>query len=61
MPASVARHKVRDIRSAHRHTPVHESAPMHESRPEAVVVHLQAYTGRNVIRFPRPGGGTPAA
>ncbi|MFC4532000.1 hypothetical protein [Sphaerisporangium dianthi] len=51
VPAYVPGHKVRDIRSAHRHKPAHESK----------VVHLQAYTGRNVIRFPRPGGGAPAA
>ncbi|MET8160803.1 hypothetical protein ABZT47_30975 [Sphaerisporangium sp. NPDC005289] len=51
VPAYVPRHKVRDIGSAHRRKPANESK----------VVHLQAYTGRNVIRFPRPGGGTPAA
>ncbi|WP_279339072.1 hypothetical protein [Sphaerisporangium perillae] len=42
---------MRDIRSAHRQKPSQESK----------VVHLQAYTGRNVIRFPRTGGTTPAA
>ncbi len=51
VPAYVPRHKVRDIRSAHRQKPSQESK----------VVHLQAYTGRNVIRFPRTGGTTPAA
>jgi hypothetical protein len=51
VPAYVPRHKVRDIGSAHRREPPREST----------VVHLQAYTGRNVIRFPRPGGTTPAA
>ncbi|GAA3808266.1 hypothetical protein GCM10022226_30440 [Sphaerisporangium flaviroseum] len=51
VPAYVPRHKVRDIRTAHRPTP----------SPDTKVVHLQAYTGRNVIRFPRRGGSTPAA
>ncbi|MCW2878407.1 MAG: hypothetical protein JWQ95_2507 [Sphaerisporangium sp.] len=51
VPAYVPRHKVRDIGSARRSTPSHE----------AKVVHLQAYTGRNVITFPRNGGTTPAA
>ncbi|MEU9884636.1 hypothetical protein [Sphaerisporangium sp. NPDC051011] len=51
VPAYVPRHKVRDIRSAHRRKP----------SPDPKVVDLQAYTGRNVIRFPRTGGSTPAA
>ncbi|MDH2428217.1 hypothetical protein [Sphaerisporangium sp. TRM90804] len=51
VPAYAPRHKVRDIRSAHDRRPSHDTK----------VVHLQAYTGRNVIRFPRPGGSTPAA
>ncbi|GII79894.1 hypothetical protein Sru01_48760 [Sphaerisporangium rufum] len=51
VPASAPRHKVLDIRSARRR----------RTAAGADVVHLQAYTGRNVIRFPRPGGGTPAA
>ncbi|WP_424529917.1 hypothetical protein ACOZ38_10250 [Sphaerisporangium viridialbum] len=51
VPAYVPRHKVRDIRSAHGRRPSSESK----------VVHLQAYTGRNIIRFPRTGGPTPAA
>ncbi|GII87187.1 hypothetical protein Ssi03_51770 [Sphaerisporangium siamense] len=55
VPAYVPRHKVRDIRSAHRRKPSSESAT------DSTIVHLQAYTGRNVIRFPRPGGTTPAA
>ncbi|MBB4702120.1 hypothetical protein [Sphaerisporangium siamense] len=46
---------MRDIRSAHRRKPSSESAT------DSTIVHLQAYTGRNVIRFPRPGGTTPAA
>ncbi|WP_157246349.1 hypothetical protein [Nonomuraea typhae] len=50
VPPRIARHKVRDIRSAgHR-------------RPAALdpkVVDLRAYSGRNVILF--PGGPTPAA
>ncbi|GII79896.1 hypothetical protein Sru01_48780 [Sphaerisporangium rufum] len=50
VPASVPGHKVLDIRSARRG----------RVAAGADVVHLQAYTGRNVIRFPRPGG-TPAA
>jgi len=51
VPPYVPRHKVRDIRSAHDRKPPRE----------AKVVHLQAYTGRNVILFPRSGGPTPAA
>ncbi|MEU6720115.1 hypothetical protein ABZ897_52395 [Nonomuraea sp. NPDC046802] len=50
VPPHVARHKIRDIRSADRRKPV-------ASDPK--VVDLRAYTGRNVIRF--PGGPTPAA
>ncbi|MBB5630055.1 hypothetical protein [Sphaerisporangium krabiense] len=46
---------MRDIRSAH------HREPSSESQVESTIVHLQAYTGRNVIRFPRPGGSTPAA
>ncbi|WP_405145726.1 hypothetical protein OG589_02395 [Sphaerisporangium sp. NBC_01403] len=49
VPAYVPRHKVRDIRSAHGR----------RSSSESKVVHLQAYTGRNIIRFPRTGGPTP--
>ncbi len=45
----VARHKVRDIRSADRRKIV----------TDPKVVDLRAYSGRNVIRF--PGGPTPAA
>ncbi|GAA3226021.1 hypothetical protein GCM10020216_040640 [Nonomuraea helvata] len=45
----IARHKVRDIRSAdHRKPPA-----------DPKVIDLRAYTGRNIIRF--PGGPTPAA
>ncbi|WP_169729441.1 hypothetical protein [Thermoactinospora rubra] len=50
VPPRVARHKVRDIRSAARRRP---------SPADAKVVDLRAYSGRNVIRF--PGGPTPAA
>jgi len=46
----VARHKVRDIRSADRHSSI---------STDPKVVDLRAYSGRNVIRF--PGGPTPAA
>lgn len=50
VPAYIPRHKVRDIRSAHGPRSSHETK----------VVHIQAYTGRNVIRFPR-SGPAPAA
>ncbi|SPL90203.1 unnamed protein product [[Actinomadura] parvosata subsp. kistnae] len=49
VPPHVARHKVRDIRSAGRRKPP----------ADPKVVHLHAYTGKNVIRF--PGGPAPAA
>jgi hypothetical protein len=50
VPPHIARHKIRDIRSAGRRKTV-----AHDPK----VVDLRAYTGRNVIRF--PGGPTPAA
>ncbi|MFI6504308.1 hypothetical protein [Nonomuraea typhae] len=50
VPPRIARHKVRDIRSAGRRRPV---------APDPKVVDLRAYSGRNVILF--PGGPTPAA
>ncbi|MEO3813560.1 hypothetical protein ABGB17_31575 [Sphaerisporangium sp. B11E5] len=49
VPAYVPRTKVRDIRSAH---------PRRRPK-DTKVVHLQSYTGRNVVRF--PGNPTPAA
>ncbi|MEV4168752.1 hypothetical protein [Nonomuraea sp. NPDC049709] len=49
VPPHVARHKIRDIRSAgHRKPPA-----------DPKVIDLRAYTGRNIIRF--PSGPTPAA
>ncbi|GAA3440982.1 hypothetical protein Pve01_20670 [Planomonospora venezuelensis] len=51
VPPYVARIKIRDIRSAAR-----RRAP-----GDTKVVDLRAYTGGNVIRFPRPGGPTSAA
>ncbi|GIH76345.1 hypothetical protein Plo01_27740 [Planobispora longispora] len=51
VPPYVARIKIRDIRSATR-----RRAP-----GDAKVIDLRAYTGRNIIRFPRPSGPTPAA
>ncbi|MFF5208158.1 hypothetical protein [Streptosporangium sp. NPDC000396] len=51
MPPRVARLKIRDIRSA----------PHRRTAGDAKVVDLRAYTGRNVIRFPNPGGPTSAA
>jgi hypothetical protein len=50
VPEYVPRHKVRDIRSRHQRRPVDDTK----------VVDLQAYAGRNIIRFPR-SGPTPAA
>ncbi|MFI6816483.1 hypothetical protein ACIBG7_29050 [Nonomuraea sp. NPDC050328] len=50
VPPRVARHKVRDIRSADRHKP---------AAPDPKVVDLHAYSGRNVIPF--PDGPAPAA
>jgi hypothetical protein len=44
--------KVRDIRSALRRRP---------SSPDRKIVDLRAYTGGNVIRFPRTAGPTSAA
>ncbi|MER7503450.1 hypothetical protein [Nonomuraea pusilla] len=55
MPPHLARHKVRDIRSADRRRP----SPAPSEPKSAKVVDLRAYAGRNVIRF--PGGPTPAA
>ncbi|GGM77027.1 hypothetical protein GCM10010106_24360 [Thermopolyspora flexuosa] len=55
VPPGAARHKIRDIRSAARGRRRRESAARDK------VIDLRAYTGRNVIRFPRPGGPTPAA
>ncbi|MEO3873043.1 hypothetical protein ABGB18_29870 [Nonomuraea sp. B12E4] len=49
VPPQIARHKVRDIRSADHRKPA----------TDPKVVDLRAYTGKNVIRF--PGGPTPAA
>ncbi|WP_431910595.1 hypothetical protein [Nonomuraea jabiensis] len=49
VPPHIARHKVREIRSADRR----------KQPADPKVVDLRAYTGRNVIRF--PGGPTPAA
>ncbi|GIH90463.1 hypothetical protein Pta02_24880 [Planobispora takensis] len=51
VPPHVARIKIRDIRSATRR----------RSPGDPKVVDLRAYTGRNVIRFPRANGPTPAA
>ncbi|NRQ31033.1 hypothetical protein HII36_04180 [Nonomuraea sp. NN258] len=51
VPPQVARHKIRDIRSAARRRRAAAADPK--------VVDLHAYTGRNVLRF--PGGPTPAA
>ncbi|MFC4589409.1 hypothetical protein [Sphaerisporangium corydalis] len=53
VPEFVPRHKVRDIRSGRRRKPAHDASV-------PIVVNLQAYAGRNVIRFPR-SGPTPAA
>ncbi|MFE3453494.1 hypothetical protein ACFXJ8_31670 [Nonomuraea sp. NPDC059194] len=50
MPSRVARHKVRDIRTAGRRKP---------TPTDTTVVDLSAYSGRNVIRL--PSGPTPAA
>lgn len=54
VPPYVARLKTRDIRSAARHG-------RNRGGGEAKVVDLRAYAGRNVVRFPRPGGPTSAA
>ncbi|GHE41506.1 hypothetical protein GCM10017673_49750 [Streptosporangium violaceochromogenes] len=51
VPPSVARLKIRDIHSATRRRTI----------GDAKVVDLHAYTGRNVLRFPRTSGPTPAA
>ncbi|RBQ19795.1 hypothetical protein DP939_13880 [Spongiactinospora rosea] len=53
VPPHTARHKIRDIRSARRRP----AAPA----PDPAVVDLRAWTGRNVIRFPRGGDPAPAA
>ncbi|WP_327090669.1 hypothetical protein OIE66_08610 [Nonomuraea sp. NBC_01738] len=50
VPPHIARHKVRDIRSADRRRP---------AVADSKVVDLRAYSGRNVLTF--PGGPTPAA
>ncbi|WP_336213484.1 hypothetical protein [Nonomuraea sp. LPB2021202275-12-8] len=46
----IARHKIRDIHSAHRRR---------SATTDPKVVDLRAYSGRNVIPF--PSGPTPAA
>ncbi|MBX6384610.1 MAG: hypothetical protein IRZ07_16860 [Microbispora sp.] len=46
--------KVRDIRTALRRGPKRD-------RKDRKIVDLRAYTGGNVIRFPRTSGPTPAA
>jgi hypothetical protein len=46
--------KVRDIRSALRRRPG-------KDRGDRKIVDLRAYTGGNVIRFPRTSGPTSAA
>lgn len=51
VPPYVARLKIRDIRSATRRAVA----------GDAKVVDLNAYTGRNVLRFPRTSGPTSAA
>ena len=51
VPPHVPRHKVRHIGSAGRRKPPRD----------AKVIDLHAYAGRNVIRFPRPDGPSPAA
>ena len=51
VPPRIARHKIRDIRSA----TVHRK----QAAADPKIVDLRAYTGRNVIRF--PDGPTPAA
>ncbi|MGC5011738.1 hypothetical protein ACLQ2R_13325 [Streptosporangium sp. DT93] len=51
VPPYVARLTIRDIRSASR-----RRVP-----GDAKVIDLGAYTGRNVLRFPRTSGPTPAA
>jgi hypothetical protein len=52
VPPRVAKHKIRDIRSA----AVHRK----QTAVDPKVVDLRAYAGRNVIRFPG-GPPTPAA
>ncbi|MCG5219512.1 hypothetical protein [Streptosporangium sp. KLBMP 9127] len=51
LPPIVARHKIRDIRTAHRR----------RRAVDATVVDLRAWAGRNIIRFPRTSGPTSAA
>lgn len=55
VPPNVAPHKIRDIGSATR------ARRRRGTNSCDKVIDLRAYTGRNVIRFPRPGGPTPAA
>lgn len=52
---SVTRHKIRDIGSAGRGRRRRDTASCGK------IIDLRAYTGRNVIRFPRPDGPTSAA
>ncbi|GAA2859395.1 hypothetical protein GCM10010517_17930 [Streptosporangium fragile] len=54
VPPSVARLKIRDIRSATRRG-------MSRVANDAKVIDLRAYAGRNVLRFPRTSGPTSAA
>jgi hypothetical protein len=60
VPPSVARHKIRDIGSALRGR---RRRDQNRSDPNRCgkVIDLRAYTGRNVIRFPRPDGPTSVA
>jgi hypothetical protein len=48
----VARHKIRDIRSAHQRS---------RAAVDSTVVDLKAWAGRNIIRFPRTSGPASAA
>ncbi|GLW07979.1 hypothetical protein Misp01_31090 [Microtetraspora sp. NBRC 13810] len=60
VPPNVTRHTIRDIRSARRHRPAADTR-VSDTKMIDKVVDLRAWSGRNVIRFPRTGGPTSAA
>ncbi|GAA5060462.1 hypothetical protein GCM10023259_047540 [Thermocatellispora tengchongensis] len=53
VPPHVARHKIRDIRSA--------TVRRRPAAPDTKVIDMRAWTGRNVIHFPPKPGPTSAA
>ena len=53
--------KVRDIHSVLRRKPRHDDKTHDDKTHDDKVIDLRAYTGRNIIRFPRTAGPTSVA